>query len=90
MSERGTIGVVIVTFNSAPVIAECLESVFASKDADLAVVVVDNDSTDSTLQVIEEWASGRMQRRRDDMRNLQAPAGRGMETRAQSAGDSAS
>ena len=60
MSEPGTIGVVIVTFNSAPVIAECLESVFASKDANLAVVVVDNDSTDSTIQVIEEWASGRV------------------------------
>lgn len=57
MSEP--IGVVIVAFNSAPVIAECLESVFASKDADLAVVVVDNDSTDSTVQVIEDWASGR-------------------------------
>ena len=61
MSERGTIGVVVVTFNSAPVIAECLESVFASKDADVAVVVVDNDSTDSTVQVIEDWASGRVQ-----------------------------
>jgi GT2 family glycosyltransferase len=59
MSERGTIGVVIVAFNSAPVIAECLESLFASNDADLAVVVVDNDSTDSTVQVIEDWASGR-------------------------------
>ena len=60
MSEIGTIGVVIVAFNSAPVIAECLESVFASKNADLAVVVVDNDSTDSTVQVIEDWASGRV------------------------------
>jgi GT2 family glycosyltransferase len=60
MSERGTIGVVIVTFNSASVIAECLESVFASGHADLAVVVVDNDSTDSTVQVIEDWASGRL------------------------------
>jgi GT2 family glycosyltransferase len=60
MSELGTIGVVIVAFNSAPVIAECLESVFASKDTDVAVVVVDNDSTDSTVQVIEDWASGRV------------------------------
>jgi GT2 family glycosyltransferase len=60
MSERGTIGVVVVTFNSAPVIAESIESVFASKDADVAVVVVDNDSTDSTVQVIEDWASGRV------------------------------
>jgi GT2 family glycosyltransferase len=58
MSEP--IGVVIVTFNSAPVIAECLESVFASRGADVAVVVVDNDSTDSTVQVIEDWASGRV------------------------------
>ena len=61
MSEIGTIGVVIVAFNSAPVIAECLESVFASRDADLAVVVVDNDSTDSTVQVVEDWASGGVQ-----------------------------
>lgn len=52
------LGVVIVGFNSAPVIAECLESLFASEGAELAVVVVDNASSDDTIGVVERWASG--------------------------------
>lgn len=55
-----TLGVVLVAFNSADVIVECLESLFASRGAELAVVVVDNASTDDSRAVIERWASGAM------------------------------
>ena len=60
------LGVVIVAFNSGDVIGECLESLFASKGANLHVVVVDNKSDDDTLKVIEDWAAGRSFRRRSE------------------------
>jgi GT2 family glycosyltransferase len=53
------IGVVIVTFNSALIIDECLESVFSSTFKSLRVVIVDNASTDSTCDVVQNWATGR-------------------------------
>lgn len=53
-----SLGVVIVTFNSADVIVGCLESLFGSKGADLRVVIVDNASTDDTVDRIRDWASG--------------------------------
>ncbi len=53
------LGVVIVAFNSADVIVECLESLFGADGAErLAVVVVDNASGDDTRGSIEGWASG--------------------------------
>lgn len=58
------LGVVVVAFNSADVIGECLESLFASAGATLHVVVVDNRSDDDTLEMIGNWAAGRSYRRR--------------------------
>jgi GT2 family glycosyltransferase len=52
------LGVVIVSYQSQDFIDECLESLFASQDVRIRVVVVDNCSTDSTCQRIVEWASG--------------------------------
>jgi GT2 family glycosyltransferase len=53
------IGVVVVTFASADVIVECLESLVASTGVSLKIVVVDNCSPDDTRAVIRDWASGR-------------------------------
>lgn len=53
------LGVVIVSFNSADVILDCLESLLAAKGVTLHVVVVDNASTDGTPEVLEAWAAGR-------------------------------
>lgn len=53
-----TLGVVIVSFNSADVILDCLESLLAAKGVALHVVVVDNASTDGTPEAIEAWAAG--------------------------------
>lgn len=55
--DRPRIGVVIVTFNSQDVIEECLQSLFASEDVDLTVVVADNSSSDSTATLVSEFAS---------------------------------
>ena len=58
MSDRTRLGVVIVAFNSAPIIVECLESLLASEGAAVSVVVVDNNSDDETVEVVRAWASG--------------------------------
>lgn len=46
------LGVVIVTYNAADVIGDCLHSLLASLQA-MRVVVVDNASTDGTSQLVE-------------------------------------
>ncbi|MBS0505421.1 MAG: glycosyltransferase family 2 protein [Proteobacteria bacterium] len=58
-STPSKLGVVVVAFNSGAVIGECLESLFGADAAGrLAVVVVDNASTDETRAIVEGWASG--------------------------------
>lgn len=55
------LGVVLVAYNSADVILDCLETLFAAASADgteLRVVVVDNASPDDGVAAIREWASG--------------------------------
>lgn len=56
MSETPRIGVVIVAFQSAAIIDECLESLFAAQGAELRVAVVDNASSDTTCAVVSEKA----------------------------------
>ena len=53
------LGVVIVTFNAADVILDCLESLLAATGVRLQIVVVDNASTDGTVAALRDWASGR-------------------------------
>ena len=52
------LGVVIVAFNSADVILDCLESLLASGGVALSVVVVDNGSGDGTPDLLRAWAAG--------------------------------
>lgn len=52
------LGVVVVTFNSADVILDCLESLLNSAGVQLDICIVDNASSDDTLQVLDNWASG--------------------------------
>lgn len=51
------LGVVIVTYNAADVIRDCLASLLSTSQP-LRVVVVDNASTDGTLQTIDAWRRG--------------------------------
>ena len=53
-----TLGVVIVTYRSQDVIAECLETLAGSQGVELKIVVVDNASPDATRKTISDWASG--------------------------------
>lgn len=59
-SETGAqIGAVVVAFNSADVICECLDSLLAQDGAHVRVAVVENASTDDTLAVVRNWAAER-------------------------------
>src|SRR6056297_1863534 len=53
------IAVIIVTYNSSDVIRNCLESLILSEGEVVRVVVVDNASTDATIQTIRDWAADR-------------------------------
>lgn len=53
------LGVAIVTFHSADVILACLDSLFASQDVALRVVVTDNASGDDTVALIRAWGERR-------------------------------
>jgi GT2 family glycosyltransferase len=53
------LGVVIVTFNSADVILDCLESLLASSGVALDIALIDNHSQDDTVALLQDWAAGR-------------------------------
>lgn len=52
------VGVVVVTYQAEDIIIDCLESLMASKGADLRIVVVDNASRDGTVKTVTDWALG--------------------------------
>lgn len=56
--EISRLGVVIVTYNAADEILDCLESLLAATDILLEIAVVDNASTDDTVARIASWATG--------------------------------
>lgn len=54
-----SIGVIVVTFNAADVIGECLDSLTNQTGAAPFVAVVDNSSADTTVQTVRDWDAGR-------------------------------
>lgn len=55
------LGVVLVTYNSADVVLDCLETLVAAADADrvtLHIALVDNASSDDTSDLVRAWESG--------------------------------
>ena len=54
------LGVALCTFNSADVILDCLESLLASTGVALSIVIADNASSDGTVDLIQNWAAGRL------------------------------
>ncbi len=52
------LGIVIVSYNSGDVLLDCLESLLAVVGPEVRIVVVENDSTDDTAEVIQNWAAG--------------------------------
>jgi GT2 family glycosyltransferase len=55
MPSNDLVSVTIVTYNSGRFIKRCLESVLEQKYPDLEVVIVDNASTDGTVDILEQF-----------------------------------
>ena len=55
--EPAELGVAIVLYNSESVIAACLDSLLAAEGAQLRVVLIDNCSSDATLDTVRQWAA---------------------------------
>lgn len=55
MNER--VAIVVPVFNRATLVTRCLDSVYAQSYRPLHLVVVDNASTDGTLDAVTEWAA---------------------------------
>lgn len=53
-NSKRKISYLIVTWNNADIIGECIDTLFAYSAWDNEVIVVDNDSSDGTAQVIRE------------------------------------
>ena len=56
MVHKDLVSVTLVTYNSGRFIRRCLESVLEQKYPHLEVIVIDNASTDGTLDILEQFA----------------------------------
>jgi GT2 family glycosyltransferase len=55
MSYIDRVSVTIVTYNSGRFIKRCLESVLAQKYSNKEIIVIDNASTDGTIDILEQF-----------------------------------
>jgi GT2 family glycosyltransferase len=55
MSQTSLVSVTIVTYNSGRFIKRCLESVLAQKYPYCEIIVIDNNSTDGTIDILEQF-----------------------------------
>src|SRR6266700_3262334 len=56
MAYNDLVSVTLVTYNSGRFIKRCLESVLEQKYPNLEVIIVDNASTDGTVDLLEPFA----------------------------------
>jgi glycosyltransferase involved in cell wall biosynthesis len=57
MADLSRLTVVILTYNSAATIGASLDSLVAQRCQDFSVIVVDDDSTDETLSIVDGYSS---------------------------------
>ena len=55
MHSRDLVSVSIVTYNSGRFIRKCLESLLGQKYPRLEIIVIDNASTDGTIDILENF-----------------------------------
>src|SRR5438309_8496532 len=55
MSQNNLVSVTIVTYNSGRFIKRCLESVLAQRYPNREIIVIDNASTDGTVDILEQF-----------------------------------
>jgi glycosyltransferase involved in cell wall biosynthesis len=59
--ERPKVAIVILNWNGWKDTIECLESVFRNTYPNYQVIVVDNGSTDGSIEKIKAWADGKQE-----------------------------
>jgi cellulose synthase/poly-beta-1,6-N-acetylglucosamine synthase-like glycosyltransferase len=52
------VSVIIPAYNVERYIGACLDSVLAQKDVDFEIIVVDDESSDSTMKIVSDYAAG--------------------------------
>src|SRR5690349_10459797 len=55
MAYNNLVSVTIVTYNSGRFIKRCLESVLAQKYPYREIIIIDNNSTDGTIDILEQF-----------------------------------
>jgi GT2 family glycosyltransferase len=55
MAQKDSVSVTVVTYNSGRFIKRCLESVLEQQYSNLEVIVIDNASTDGTVDILEQF-----------------------------------
>src|SRR5258708_2428560 len=55
MAQNDVVSVTIVTYNSGRFIKRCLESVLAQRYPHKEIIIVDNASTDGTIDILEQF-----------------------------------
>lgn len=55
MAPNDSVSVTLVTYNSGRFIKRCLESVLAQRYADKEIIIIDNASTDGTVDILEQF-----------------------------------
>ena len=55
MSQNNLVSITIVTYNSGRFIKRCLESVLAQRYPNREIIVIDNNSQDGTVDLLEQF-----------------------------------
>ncbi len=58
--SKALVSIIIVTYNSQEYLENCLQSVFKTDDSSFEVFVIDNGSTDRTLEIIKKFPQVRL------------------------------
>lgn len=73
MAKKASITVVVPVYNREHLVTRTLDSIAAQDIRPLSLIVVDNNSTDHTLDVVREWADSRAGDSNLDIRILSEP-----------------
>ena len=55
-STRPDISIIVPVFNRSTIVTDTLDSIAAQTERPLALIIVDNNSTDDSLAVVTQWA----------------------------------
>ena len=57
MGEKTLISIIIPTYNSSETICECIDSIIQQSFCNIEIIIIDDGSTDNTVQILEEYVN---------------------------------